>query len=65
MIVRYAGVVIGVVLIVAFLMLISEFKMGARIAQLGIIVAILVVALQHQTQIVDFLHTAEGKPVSP
>jgi hypothetical protein len=59
---KYLGVTLAVFAAVAFLLLISEFKAGARIAQFGLVIAIVIVALRHESQIIGYFQSIEGKP---
>lgn len=61
---RYIGITIAVLAAVAFLLLISEFKRGAQLAQIGLVIAILTVALRHEAQIIAFFQNVEAPPES-
>lgn len=58
---KYLGVALGVFVAIAVLLLLSEFKIGARLAQFALVIVILVVALKHESQLVQFFQTIERK----
>jgi hypothetical protein len=59
---KYIGITLAVFVAIAFLVLISEWRLGARLAQGALVIAILVVALRHESQILAFFNSVEGKP---